>query len=294
MPVQFLGGAVLIEGGQIAMDPDCCCCEIFAQLSFDIQNNALVAIATDLSNTLMQITLTRNGTTIANVNSTNFFQFITTFAPGDVFTLTAVGPSCSATATCEITAAYIGFPTCTYLDPTGVGGGTCLTPAEYLALFFPIGSISANVSGLTGPMAALNGVYNSACGTGSGDSIFWRRSLTGFGPREFNEGTVGAGINGPWNWIVVVNSRHTDHLPDFDLSPDKSPSYLAGSRIVEMTPQIVQPWTYRRQIATCAPDCGLPITNFYTPGGDLTDVTTTNGVPAEGALIVVTRVGGAV
>lgn len=295
MPVQFKSGAVLLSGGQIALDPDCCCCNVFAQLSWDVQNNALVAIATNLNNTPIQITLTRNGTTIASVTAPNFFQFVTTFAPGDVFVLTAVdGPNCSASATCEIAPSYAVDTTCKFLDPVGVASGSCLTPAEYQSLWKPRGSISVDISGLTGPMAALNGVYNADCGNGSGDEIFWQRSITGFGPREYNQGFAGAGINGAWRWIGYASSRHSDDVTDFDLDPDKSPSFIGGSRIVEMTEQISQPWTYRRLIATCAADCGSPITNAYTPGGNITDVTTTNGVPAESAIIVVTRTGGAV
>lgn len=295
MPVMFHNGAILLEGGQVAMHRDCCCCSVFVQLSFDIQNNALRALATDTSNTNIRITLTRNGVVIVDFTARNYFDFITQFAAGDVFVLTATGASCSATATCEIAPSYAVDTTCRFLDPTGVGGGACLTPDEYRALWVERGSISADISGLTGPMAALNGVYNAGCGTGSGQGrVFWQRSLTGFGPREYNEGVAGAGTNGAFDWVVIVNSRHSDDQTDFDLDPDKSPLYFAGSHIVRMTPQIVQPWTYRRQIATCATDCGNPITNFFTPGGDITDIATTNGAPAEAAIIVVTRIGAGV
>jgi hypothetical protein len=281
MPVQFKSGAVLLSGGQIALDPDCCCCDLVASTTYVAATLSVFAAA--IGSVTYTFSVYKNGTLVHQlINTTGARSFSVPVVNGDVVSVTAIASAeCSAGSTCTIRNAPMQ-PSCTKFNHVGLVGGQCLDYDELLARYVPFTPRTATISGLTGNMAPLNGVYSVSCASPTaGANLNWAG-----GGYLYNYGAVQvtwAAENQYLARVVCLQSNQDGFIMSGVISQPGDPTRRTGTVESGANPISTQiGLQYRR--ATCG-DCEFAGNFYYETGGTAVGNSTSNGSPAESAII---------
>jgi hypothetical protein len=160
-------------GGLPSIEPCNCCCDFGLTVSYATSGPASVLVL--VSSTAARPTFTscfvrifRNGVLVVSVdNLTSSNLWGIPVNPGQTVTATVTAtsnPACSFTQSCTRSALAAPQGYCEYFTPGSLVAGGCYTPAERRAGFsYNPSPITATISGLTGPMAVLNGSYTVDC-----------------------------------------------------------------------------------------------------------------------------------
>ena len=283
MSVQLKSGLILLSGGGIAVDPDCCCCSLTVNMSYSPFSVSVVANSPG-GTTTYNFRVYKNGTLVASANNQTGLSFAgVAVANGDVVTATATSvarPDCVASASCTRQDAP-SQPSCTYFDPTGSSVGDCLSGSQLLAKYLATTSRSAVISGLTGNMASLNGTYTVDCASpAAGANVSW----TG-GGYAYNRGQVSLLWSSQFTYrarITCVQSQ-TDSCVLIGNQCDPSDVTRRAGQVQKETIGDSSVFSYQFKPATCG-TC-TDTTKTYESAGSMVATTTSNGSPAESGTI---------
>ena len=196
-------GFKLIMGsdGKLTTNEDCCCDDCGIAIASSLSGGNIVVTA--FYSGTYDFLVTKNGVTHTSITGTSGLQSVSiAVVAGDVIFGSADGGSgCYVETTCE---RYGYSASCEYLDFTGYGG-ECLPggPNDYLVANT---TRSATISGLLGPMAALNGSYSIGC---AAPNVLSTVSWTGSGA-AYNFGSVRGVWTSEYSYFMQITSSHSD------------------------------------------------------------------------------------
>lgn len=286
--IQLKNGLVLISGGGIATDDDCCCCDFTIVMSYSVGQISVSVISTtgSVGLTRHDLRIYRNGVLVYSENNrTGSGTFTVSVSNGQTVTATATAsgnPACSATATCT-REGYSNPGVCEYWDFTGKTNGSCYTSGEIDSCRLPASSVrTVTVSGLTGPMAALNGTYSVDClAPGAGNTVSWSG-----GGYLYNFGSVGLSWGSQHGYTASCSclQSNTDSCVSIgNICQPVDASRRSGfKRSQRLT--VENFFNCDLKLATCG-SCVANAFNaaWYTPGS-LVNTQSSNGSPAESAI----------
>lgn len=272
MPVKLKNGIVLLSGGSVALEDDCCCCdfEIVMGYTTGFIHVTVQSTTGDTTMTTYNLRIYRNGILVySEDNRTGSITYSVAVTAGQTVTANATGvynTGCIAEGTCTRYSVVIPEITpCTPFNPDSFVDGGCYSATEFYAGYqYNPHTITAVVSGLSGPMASLNGTYTVDCeDTVANASTTWSSTF----------GTATGSIQiiwvGPYNVTASVVSRVPNGLGGFTVGGrDFAADYGTSSKIVNI------------KAASCA-SCTSTLTGTYTTEGPVLIFGTSTGQPAD-------------
>lgn len=285
MSIQLKGGLVLLNGGQVATDPDCCCCDLAIAMTFSVTFGT-IAVAVSSPNVTLHydFRVYKNGVLVGStLNTTGGSSATVSVVSGDVVTANATAvsdPTCTVSASCT-RANSPTQPDCTYFDPSGLVPGGCIAAAELAAAFIPTTSRSAVISGLTGNMAPLNGTYTVDCASpAAGNVVTWSG-----GTHVYNRGSVGLAWNSQFGYsanIACIQSNVDSCVLIGNICNPSDITRRQGFVRSEATANS-NSFSYQFKPATCG-TC-VATSRFYDTAGSIANSNSSNGSPAESGVI---------
>lgn len=292
MPVTLRGGFPLIIMGAPSVEPCNCCCDFGLTVTYSTSGPAtvLVLVASTAGRptfTSCFVRIFRDGVLVVSVdNLTSSDLYGIAVSPGQTVTATVTAtsnPACSFTQSCTRAGSIIQPTDCEFWDPGGAASGECWNVPQINAMKRASTTFrSATVSGLTGPMAALNGTYSASCASrGAGANISWSG-----GGYTHNWGSVGVNWGDEYSYVCEVSCLQSNNDACVMVGAVCNPNDTTRRRGFKRSAATggLNTFTYRVRPATCAP-CGFLNQLQYLTPGPLVNTQSSNGSPAESAVI---------